>query len=97
MQIPSYAERLKKIKNMRTLLEQQREAQHTVLRVKTWITSKLPMELRMVPNASRMLPHLHRKLNQAQEVERFLQRDFYKLKARFDSNASTRNHTAGDE
>lgn len=89
MLIPSYEERLKKITSLPTLLEQKREAQQTVTRVKSWIRTQLPVELRMVPNASRMLPHLQRKLRAAQEVERMLQRDFYKIKTQVERDHNT--------
>jgi hypothetical protein len=79
MRIPSYEERVKNITSPSALRVQMGEAIHTVTAVRSWIKQQLPIELRLIPNGSRMVPHLHRPLRHAQEVERKLRLNYHHL------------------
>ncbi|MBT42551.1 MAG: hypothetical protein CMF12_08510 [Idiomarina sp.] len=93
MRIATYQERLKRITSVGALLKETHDAQRTVSTVRSWVKSQLPPQLRMLPNGSRFVPHLHRKIQQAVDVERRLKMDFYKIKHRL--NEDNRNAVAG--
>lgn len=80
MRVASYHERLERISSVSTLHREIQDAQRSVMAVKSWVKSQLPPQFQMVPNSSRFFPHLHRKIQQAVEVERQLRVNFYKLK-----------------
>jgi len=80
MHIPSFSERISRVKSKSDLKKELEQASHLVTLAKTRMQSSMPLELRKIPSMAKTLNSRgYRYYRQAQEVERQIKSQYYKI------------------